>query len=114
MKEISRVALFILPHDMFGMVWMQKMADALIDVLDASIEDNNENMETVEINGNKFVYEKGSLEQFFLILCSYCGQRTHPASSGIPDMTRYLIYFIASIIRCSGVLRLISSGCCRI
>lgn len=40
---------------------MERMADALIEVLDASCEDIREGQETVEINGNKFVYNKNEL-----------------------------------------------------
>ena len=39
----------------------EKMADALIEVLDATANDDLENQETVNINGNKFIYDKGSL-----------------------------------------------------
>ena len=38
-----------------------KMADALTEVLDAAIEDPDD-QETVEINGNKFVYERETLD----------------------------------------------------
>ncbi len=38
-----------------------KMAEALVEVLDATIEDDTNNQETVDINGNKFIYDKKSL-----------------------------------------------------
>lgn len=39
----------------------EKMADALLEVLDAVMDDNTDNHETVDINGNKFIYEKDTL-----------------------------------------------------
>ena len=38
-----------------------KMAEALVEVLDATAEEDTGNQETVDINGNKFIYEKGTL-----------------------------------------------------
>lgn len=40
---------------------MEKMADALVEVLDATCEDMQECQEAVEINGNKFLYNKNDL-----------------------------------------------------
>lgn len=36
--------------------------EAMKDTVEAAREDNLENLETIEINGNKFIYEKNSLE----------------------------------------------------
>ena len=41
---------------------IDKIAGALVDVLDAATADEQELQETVTINENKFVYAKGSLE----------------------------------------------------
>ncbi len=38
-----------------------RMAEAIVEVLDATTEDDTNNQETVAINGNKFIYEKGTL-----------------------------------------------------
>lgn len=40
---------------------VDQMADALLEVLDAVADDNIDNNETVEINDNKFIYEKDTL-----------------------------------------------------
>ena len=41
---------------------IDKMASALVEVLDAAADDEQELQETVEINGNKFVYTRDSLD----------------------------------------------------
>lgn len=38
-----------------------KIADALVEVLDTIADENIDNQETVDINGNKFIYDKSTL-----------------------------------------------------
>lgn len=41
---------------------IKKVADTLVSVVDATTEDELKNQETVYINGNNFIYEKGAID----------------------------------------------------